>query len=265
VAMAIPNQGLEQNGALSDLPLSAAHLDPAVERIANPPYSEDDQDLQETPLPVATAEDVDMLRAENAALRCTVDELEKLLEERMQLAESLAERQRDQETLLEEKSEVIRELHIKLQECSAAGIPRESAASPREEELLALSEELELERRQLREDEEALTAQMREMEVQMSRERAELARQRNDLQRLHSEIIHELELASRQASLRDRLQPLQRRHQEMLHRKGFEPAREAPPPVPTNPTPASAPTPVPEVQEPERPKDHSGLLRRLFG
>jgi hypothetical protein len=97
---------------------------------------------------------------------------------------------------------------------------------------------------------------MREMEVQMSRERAELARQRNELQRLHSEIRHELELASRHAALRDRLEPLQRRHQEMLHRKGSEPSREAG---------AAGPDSAASGTQPASPKGQTGLLQRLFG
>src|SRR5438132_10912829 len=153
--------------------------------------------------------------------------------------DALESRQRKYEGLLEEKSEVIRDLHRRLHEQSEKPA---ATSAPREEELIALSEELERERRQLKEDEEALMEQMRQMEVQMSRERAELARQRNELQRLHGEIKHELELASREAELRDRLQPLQRRHQEMAHRKGAEPVRETVAAAP-NHTPPQQPKP----------------------
>ena len=59
---------------------------------------------------------------------------------------------KEYESLLEEKSEVIRSLHLKMQE-GHAGV---TAEVPREEELLALSEELERERAQLKEDEETL-------------------------------------------------------------------------------------------------------------
>jgi hypothetical protein len=183
--------------------------------------------------------ELDLLQMQNADLRERANQLETLLVEATRAAESAAEQQKDLEKLLDEKSDIIRELHVKLQEQPA----RPPAATPREEELLALSEELEQERNQLKEDEEALTLQMREMELQMSRERAELARQRNELQRLHSEIKHELETASREAELRDRLQPLQRRQQELLHRRGGEPPRTAQPQdaaTPATPTESSA-------------------------
>ena len=57
------------------------------------------------------------------------------------------EKQKDLEALVEEKSDVIRELHLKLQEHPPAVPARECTIAPREEELLALSEELEQERR----------------------------------------------------------------------------------------------------------------------
>src|SRR5207244_8585138 len=100
-------------------------------------------------------------------------ELERVVTENAQLRATVKE----YENLLDEKSEVIRELHQRIQELQ----DRPAGETPREEELLALSEELDCERRQLKDDEEALMKQMRDMEVQMSRERAEFARQRNEL------------------------------------------------------------------------------------
>jgi chromosome segregation ATPase len=156
------------------------------------------------------------LRAENEKLAHRVSELNCIADE-MQIEQTNWEsRQREYDSLLEEKSEVIRDLHRRLHDQPE----RPAGNVPREEELIALSEELERERRQLKDDEEALMEQMRQMEVQMSRERAELARQRNELQRLQNDVRHELELASRDATLRDRLAPLQRRHQEMVNRSG---------------------------------------------
>ena len=195
------------------------------------------------------------LRAENTVLLEQVANLEQLLTAADQQAQLAEQQQKDMERLLEEKSDLIRELHIKAQDLQA----RPPAATPREEELLALSEELEQERLQLKEDEETLTRQMRDMELQMSRERAELARKRADLQRLHNELRHELEAASREAELRDRLQPLQRRHQELAHRKGGEPPpRPAAPVAEAIPEPAAQPAPRASSQS-------SGLLRRIFG
>src|SRR5205085_7077217 len=100
------------------------------------------------------------------------------------------ERQTEYESLLEEKSELIRSLHLKLQELQEkAAVP----PLPDEDELRALAEDVERERvqvqrerrelddlrRQLTDDEQTMTQQMRQMEVQMARERADLARQRN--------------------------------------------------------------------------------------
>ncbi|HLJ97508.1 MAG TPA: hypothetical protein VKU02_30390 [Gemmataceae bacterium] len=260
MAIAIPNQEHAQNGAITEHALTAAN-----------PEADSDVDpvIEEASSPTAPNEELELLRAEQAVLHCTVDELQKLLAEKETAEQAWMDKQKELEALLEAKAEVIRELHLKAQERPAGANPRGSAVlpsgasregpiTPREEELLALSEELEDERRQLQEDEATVRAQMREMEVQMSRERAELARQRNELQRLHSEIRHELELASRHAALRDRLEPLQRRHQEMLHRKGGEPSREATPspatPHSESATPAQAPSRTP-----------TGLLHRLFG
>jgi hypothetical protein len=220
----------------------------------------------------ADADEVEQLRAENAALQRAVGELQQLLEEgSVQGGEApWLERQKEYESLLDEKSEVIRGLHAKILELQQQ--PRPAPATPREEELLALSDELERERcqldqerrqleqerNQLKADEADLMKQMRDMEVQMARERAELARQRNEVQRLHSEIRHELELASRDATLRERLMPLQRRHQDMVHRKGVPPA--APPQA------GGAEPSAPQGAASKDPKaKDSGLLGRFFG
>lgn len=191
-------------------------------------------------------------------LAARIAELERLLAEETRRAEYEARQYREGIGLLEEKTDLIRELHLKVQELQArpAVETRQAVVLPKEEELLALSEELEAAREQLKEDEESLMQQMREMEVQMSRERAELARQRNELQKLHNEIRHEIETASREAVLRDRLQPLQRKHQELGRPLGFEsprPANDAPS-APAAPPPA---TPAKDTR--------SGLFRRIFG
>lgn len=212
----------------------------------------------------ADGRELDQLRNENAELRNAVTELQQLVEEAAGGEQAWQDQQREFESLLEEKSEVIRSLHQKLKEYQDRPEPK---PVPREEELIGLSDELERERcnlqqerrefererNQLKEDEDALMQQMREMEVSMSRERAELARQRSELQRLHGEIRHELEMAARDGALRERLAPLQRRHQDMLHRKGAAPAqrREA----------SQALEPPPVMQEE---KKDSSLFKRLF-
>jgi chromosome segregation ATPase len=220
-------------------------------------------------LPSDEPSEVDRLRAENEELHSIVAELRQLIDEAsagMANAALFADREKEFERMLEEKSELIREMAARVQELEkAASVPR----PPNEKELLTMSDELERERaqmeqerrqldeqlRQLKEDEGSMMEQMREMEVQMARERAEMARQRNELQRLHSDIRHELEVASRDEELKRRLGMLVRKHQEVVNR-GRDTAP-APPPPPAAPSP-SMPTPAP------RSKD-SGLLRRLFG
>lgn len=196
------------------------------------------------------------LRAENAHLRESLAQLEALLQQQADgqrpAAADWAEREKEYERLLEEKSEVIRELHSKIQELQERPA---GATLPREEELLALSEELERERAQLKEDEEALMQQMRDMEVQMARERAEMARQRTELERLHKEIHHELETAARDIVLRQRLAPLQRRQQELANHRGAKAPSEAD--SNCDDALASAST-VPSAKQ-------GGFLRRLFG
>jgi colicin import membrane protein len=195
-------------------------------------------------------EELERLRQENERYAQRAAELERILEQAEKEQLAWESRQREYEGLLEEKSEVIRELHRKLHEQPE----RPAGSTPREEELIALSEELERERRQLKDDEAALMEQMRQMEVQMSRERAEMARQRNELQRLQNDLRHELELATRDATLRDRLAPLQRRHQEMTNRTGGAPRHHE---APAAAAPAAAPA--------QTSSKESGLFRRLFG
>lgn len=207
------------------------------------------------------------LEAENVALRLRVAELEALAQEALQIKESWSERQKEFEAILEEKSEVIRSQHLKLQEGQNGSLhgshhgtpaPRPSAggAVVKEDELLQLKEELERERSQLREDEEAMTLQMRQMEMAMAKERAELARQRNELQRLHQDITHEIETSARDSGLRERLQALQRRQHDTSARKSAAPAKAS---APSKPAPEKEAAPAPET------KKSSGFFRRLFG
>jgi hypothetical protein len=170
----------------------------------------------------ADSEELEQAQGENDQLRGIIAELRDQLEQATGQGQELwEEREREFEAMLEEKSEKIRELFLRVQELEPAGSAKSEPGPGREcggdsdmpddKELVALSDELERERcvleqehrtleddrRQLREDEEAMMRQMREMEMQMAKERAELARQRNELQRLHSEIRHELEQIGR--------------------------------------------------------------------
>lgn len=214
------------------------------------------RDLHSPPERVDDSAEVEQLRLENADLRRTVAELQDAVDELRQIEEAWNRQQREYESLLEEKSEVIRSLHHKMQEMQDA-VGKPHVPAPREEELLTLHDELERERRQLKEDEESLMQQMRDMELQMARERADLARQRNELQRLHIEVHHELELAARDVTLRERLAPLQRRLQDTMNRKGAAPTQIFTQPIQHQPQP---------IEEPQPPRpSQSGVFRRLFG
>jgi hypothetical protein len=191
---------------------------------------------------------------ENAELRQHVAKLEALLSEALDKSKYWEDQHSEYVGLLEEKSEVIREMHLKLEslQTSHAAPAPPVLATPGEADLLSLCEELEKERAQLKEDEAALMEQMRALEVQMSRERADLGRQRAEIQRLHNEVKHELDLANREAALRDRLQPLMRRQQDLLRSGSSEP-------------PAARSTkPVANEAAPSPPPTTSGIFRRLF-
>lgn len=207
--------------------------------------------------------DADSLRTENARLRETISMLEKSSPNKG-AGQDWSERQKEYEGLLEEKSEIIRTLHRKIQELEQRPAPK--APTPEEEELVAMSEQLERDRhqlqqerkqlddelRQFKDDEEAMTRQMREMEVQMARERADLARQKTDVQRMLDELRHELERYERDQGLNDRLGMLRQRYHEVA-RRGTANGR--PDSVADSATPPGAPTP----------SKGNGLFGRLFG
>jgi hypothetical protein len=171
--------------------------------------------------PHADGEELECLRRENAALKVRVQELEAL--GAGQGEEIWLERQREYEVLLEEKSEVIRSLHQKIQEAQHAqesAIGGESAPAGgascsgtrlgQAEEILRLKRELEEQRRRLEEDEQDMMAQMRQMEMTMAKERAGLARQQQEIQRLQADLAREIENSSRDPELRERLHSLRR-------------------------------------------------------
>jgi hypothetical protein len=227
-------------------------------------------------LSAAESAELEHLQAENAQLRALCLELEQALQEAaQQIKPDLEQQIREYDAVLEEKNDMIRQLHQKLQEVQAAweeaetrGGQAQPAAHPKrehqgpapcEDELLALSEELERERRQLQEDEQALMQQMREMEVSMARERAEMARQRNDLQRLQSEIRLDLERLERNGAIQSKIESLKNKLQDATARRGAAPA-----PVGSQPAP-HAPSPQPQPQPAAAPSRKEGLMGRLFG
>jgi chromosome segregation ATPase len=209
-------------------------------------------------------DDLESLRQENAALRSKVEELEQLLATSNQQAEDRwVELQREYETLIEEKSEMIRTLHHRNAELreraagapAAAGSATNSGEIQDRQELLGLQQELKEQSRQMAEDEETMMAQLRQMEMSLARDRAELARQRADLQRLHGELKHELDIASRDGGLRERLGALQRGVANAAH-----PSRNAGKPDGVSGQPAKSAN----GQE-GNPITKSGLFRRIFG
>ena len=197
-------------------------------------------------------EELALLRAENAELRERVQELEQALEKDATTESSWSERQKEYEALLEEKSEVIRSLHLKMQEHQEGGSAQGPPSGANHGDIGRLQKELADQRRQLEEDENVVMQQLREMEMAMSKDRAELARQRNEIQRLHNDLNREIEIASRDPGLRDRLIALQRLQGEVTGRKQTP----VPPAVthPAEPPPAKKPS-----------LTTSGLFRRIFG
>src|SRR5713226_2105829 len=184
-------------------------------------------------IPAVDPLELEGLRAENTELRGIIAELRQLVDEAAAKGEETwAERQKEYETLLDEKNLTIQSMAEKVQELESR--PPPGPPTPKEEELLAMSEELERERctlqqerrqveedrNQLAEDEQSMTQQMREMEVQMAKERADMARQKTELQRLHDEIRHELEKIERNGQLNQRLGQLRQRYQEVSARTG---------------------------------------------
>ena len=241
------------NGTLNGRPTAASLLHPA------PPAPP----AEAVPTPEEMQE-LEHLREENTQLRALCLELEQALHEATQNAAGggADERLQEFEALLDEKTEMIRQLHEQLQEMQAVAAEQEAQAgarapsagpAPAEDDLLALSEELEREKRQLREDEQALMQQMREMEVSMARERAEMARQRNDMQRLQSEISHQIDRLERSGALQNKIDGLKSKLTDAVTRRGSSPGVAAPASQPA----ASTPPPATGRKE--------GLLGRLFG
>ena len=189
-------------------------------------------------------EELARLRRENAAFRTHIEELERLVQTSSGGDAGWAERQVEYEKLLEEKSEIIRGLHLKVQELEKSQpVTAEVAAQVHDAAVERMKLELEEERRQLKEDEAAMMEQMRTMELALAKDRADLARVRTDLQRQQADFAREMEIASRDSVLRERLLGLRRAHE-----------------TPAN-KPADAAAPA---VEPAPPKG-SGLMRRLFG
>jgi chromosome segregation ATPase len=204
------------------------------------------------------AGELQTLRQENAELRDRLQKLEAdVAASRTPSDEGWLERQREYEMLLEEKSEVIRGLHQKMQDLQDAGAGNGSdrnTGAGQADEIQLLRQEMEEQRQQLEQDQNDVMAQLRQSELMMAKERAEMARQRQELARLQSDLAREIEMASRDPSLRDRLQYLRR-----------------PETVKVTMPPPSVPTPLPGVPATSDTPSHSdiqknnSIFRRIFG
>ena len=201
-------------------------------------------------------EELGRLRQENSDLRNRLGQLERKARSGPPTEDAWAERQTEYEKLLDEKSEVIRTLHLQVQELRAS-VPSGAAAEEVRDAAVELQrQEVAEQRRQLHEDEANMMEQMRGMELALAKDRAELARQRTELQRQQADFAREVEMASRDPQLRERLATLQRRQLDNTVRKPINGAAVQPPPAPVAPP---KPSPVASA------KQSSGLIRRLFG
>lgn len=236
---------------LSDFEAEMKRLSAANQELLEQVHAEDDPPAQTASENSAAidGEELEFLRLENTELRARIQELEALASGQ---GEKLwRERQREYEMLLEEKSEVIRTLHQKLQDAeesvnlAEAPAPMPGVSNSRigqAEEILNLKREMEDQRKQLEQDEEDMMAQMRQMELQMAKERAEMARQRQDVARLQAELTREIENASRDPELKERLKGLRRIDSKTT-------------------------IPTPGAEKPAKPAEQksSGFFRRIFG
>jgi len=191
------------------------------------------------PAKTAHQEKVEQLRAENEELGTVVADVRKQVDEAVgQTQEAFAKREEEFEAQLEDKSEELRTLFIRIQETERgqADAAAQHAASPaarQDEERAAMWEDiqrehqtleeerqrLQEERRQLRDEEESMMQRMREMELQVSKSRTEMVRQRNELQQLHNEVRAELERAQQTGGSMERLRSLRQQHQEVTSRR----------------------------------------------
>lgn len=201
-----------------------------------------DYDAEPTPAPAppSSSAEAEALRQENADLRRRLAQLEAA---RAADARAWEHQRRQAEAVLEEKSELIRQLNAELQQLREQ-VTSASTGRNLQEELEQLRAELQEQKIRMAEDEEVMMAQMREMEMSMARDRAEIARQRLEVVRNREELAHDIELVDRDDGLRNRLRT--------IRGNGDAKARAA----------AEQDTPVTSTPS-SRPK--SGFLARLFG
>jgi chromosome segregation ATPase len=149
-------------------------------------------------------------------------------------AELWQTREKEYEMMLEEKSELIRQLHQQ-----ARTAPVAKGDGPSEEELIALHQELQRERQLLEEDRVALEEQFRQTELQMAKERAEIFKVRNEAQRMQNEIKRQVEILEREAKVRGEMGAFMKLREELQSKEnrapGSKPTIDQAPAVPDMP------------------------------
>jgi hypothetical protein len=271
MAKAIPNPEPPRFGAQSSL--DTARPNPTPPQGVDPWGNADA--LSDRSAGAPNDEMVSQLQAENQELRTIITELQGELEAASGKQENdWTERQKEYERMLDEKTDMIRSLHVQIQEMGNQIRP----PTPKEEELFSMSEELERERaqlqqerrkveeeaRQLKQDEEVMTEEMRKMEIQMARERADMARQRTELTRISEEIRSELDRIERDRGLSDKLVQLRQRHTDVVRGKSAPSQSQKPgKPTPSNPTQMSVD--LDADKGPPDPKKKDGGFRKFFG
>lgn len=218
--------------------------------------------LKEAPSPSSNGEpasvQVEELRRENERLRMNLEQLRNRAAQFEREGELWRAREKEYEMMLEEKSELIRQLH---QEARVQQPVAKSTDGPSEDELVALHQELQRERAMLEEDRLALEEQFRQSEIQMSKERAEIAKLRADVNRMQNEVKRQMEILEREAKVRGEMSNFMRLREELQTNANRTPGGR-----PT-PTPGSSPTPIPDLPAMDRRAPEGGQKSRasFFG
>lgn len=202
-------------------------------------------------------EEMAKLKSEVCQLKQVAEEARRRVTQLEQEAARVIKRDQDNEKMLEEKVEHIREL-----EKLVAEFQSKQSSGVSEEELITLHGELERERQQQEEDRQSMEAQFRHLELMMARERAEIARERNELQRTKTELKHKLD--SLDKTTQSDMSPLRRLRDEL--RNDQSPLLAPPGAAKANPMPLPhLPAINRKAPESEDAQKRSGILSRFLG
>lgn len=209
---------------------------------------------EDTDLP----QQVEALKKDNERLRQIVEQARQRVQQAEKDAELWQAREKEYENMLEEKSELIRQLNQQLR-----AQPVAQKDGPSEDELVALHQELQRERQIMEDDRAALEEQFRTLELQMAKERADIAKQRSEVQRLQAEFKRQMDILERESKVRGDMGEFIRLREEIQSiQSGGRPASR-----PT-PAPGSSPTPVPQQPIPQidrkAPESDQGVSRKSF-